>query len=67
MRADYEQRHNLRLGREGFALPDLLIKSTGQRALIEWRPTEIADARVGFPAAAVMFSILQSFGTHLRS
>lgn len=49
VRADYEQRHNLRLGREGFALPDLLIKSTGQRALIEWRPTEIADARVGFP------------------
>lgn len=51
VRIDYENRHNLRLGREGFALPDLLIKPTGQHALIEWRPTRIAAARLGFPGS----------------
>ena len=49
-REGYERRHNLRFGREGFALPDLFIKPTGERALIEWRALELPEARVGFSA-----------------
>ncbi|WP_295577113.1 hypothetical protein [uncultured Lamprocystis sp.] len=49
-RDGYERRHNLRFGREGFALPDLFIKPTGERALIEWRALELPEARVGFSA-----------------
>ena len=47
-REAYEQRHNLRFGREGFAFPDLLIKPTGERALIEWRALELPAAHIGF-------------------
>ena len=50
-RDGYEQRHNLRFGREGFALPDLLIKPMGERAWIEWRALELPQARVGFPTS----------------
>lgn len=47
-REEYEHRHLLRFGREGFALPDLLIKPTGERGLIEWRALALPEARVGF-------------------
>ena len=47
-REDYERRHNLRFGREGFALPDLLIEPSGERASLKWRALELPDARIGF-------------------
>lgn len=47
----YEYRHNLRYGREGFALPDLLIKPTGEHALIEWRALDLAAAHIGFTSS----------------
>ncbi len=50
-RSDYERRHNLRLGREGFVLPELLIKPTGERAVLEWRALDLPDARIGFSSS----------------
>jgi hypothetical protein len=50
-RDGYEYRHNLQYGREGFALPDLLIEPTGEHALIEWRALDLPDAQIGFPTS----------------
>ena len=50
-RSDYESRHNLRFGREGFALPNLLLKPLGERASIEWYPLDLPDARLSFPGS----------------
>jgi len=50
-REGYELRHNLRFGREGFAFPELIIKPTGELALIEWRPFDLPEAQVSFPSS----------------
>lgn len=47
-RDGYDLRHNLRFGREGFALPNLLIKPTGARALLEWHPFHLPEAQISF-------------------
>jgi hypothetical protein len=47
-RNDYELRHNLRFGREGYAFPDLLIRPLGERASIEWRALDLPDAGISF-------------------
>ena len=52
-RDSYDYRHNLRFGREGFALPDLLIKPLGERILVEWRALELPEARIGFTASGM--------------
>jgi len=50
-REDYERRHNLRFGREGFALPDLSIEPSGERTSLKWRAFDLPDARIGFTGA----------------
>jgi len=50
-REGYERHHSLHFGREGFALPELLIKPMGERVLVEWRSLELPEARIGFPAS----------------
>jgi len=47
-RDGYDLRHNLRFGREGFALPNLLINPTGARALLEWHPFHLPEAQISF-------------------
>ena len=48
-REDYERRHSLRFGREGFALPDLSIEPSGaERTSLKWRPFDLPEARIGF-------------------
>jgi len=44
----YRLRHNLRLAREGFALPDLSISPEGQSVALRWEPQELLQERVRF-------------------
>jgi hypothetical protein len=47
-RKGYEQRHNLRLGRDGYAFPDLHLHPAGERVVLQWNPLAI-DGGVTFP------------------
>ena len=45
---DYNRRHNLRFGAEGFAFPDLTIYPEGKRVIIKWQPEIRPLCRVSF-------------------
>jgi len=49
-RSGYNQRHNLRFGREGYAFPDLVISPLGQSVSLEWGPPASELWRVSFHA-----------------
>ncbi|MFH1437603.1 MAG: hypothetical protein ABIJ56_17990 [Pseudomonadota bacterium] len=44
----YMRRHNLRCAREGFSLPELMLKPTGSRFYIAWKPAGPDGHRVRF-------------------
>ena len=47
-RSGFYKRHNLRRGREGFALPDLEILPIGHDTLVQWRRQRVPDWPVQF-------------------
>jgi hypothetical protein len=46
--AQFERRHNLRFGGEGFALPTLRFLPDGEQVLLVWAPDERPDCEVRF-------------------
>lgn len=65
---EFDRRHNLRWAREGFVLPSLRFVTRGTHIAAQWRPLEIADARIRFVAsgdavlpAGVLFGRLRDF------
>lgn len=44
----YFNRHNIRSGAEGYAVPSVLISPTGGSVLLEWRPIRLASYRIEF-------------------
>jgi hypothetical protein len=44
----YEERHNLRFGAEGFALPSLAIQPLGEQIGLEWKPLRLDAQNVEF-------------------
>jgi len=47
----YEQRHNLRYGAEGFAVPSLTIQPLGEQIRLEWRPMFLEAQQLEFTAS----------------
>lgn len=51
-RQGYEQRHNLRFGRQGYAFPDLRVQPMGAAVALTWAPLLI-ESGVSFTASGV--------------
>lgn len=47
----YDQRHNLRYGAEGFALPSLTIQPMGERIRLAWQPARLEAQNLEFTAS----------------
>lgn len=47
---EYEKRHNLRYGAEGFALPSLLIQPLGEQMRLEWSSVQLCAQNIEFTA-----------------
>lgn len=45
---EYDRRHNLRNGAEGFALPSLTIQPMGEQVKLDWRPMRLASRNLEF-------------------
>ena len=59
-RQGYEQRHNLRFGREGYAFPDLRVQPAGASVTLAWAPLAI-ESSVSFTAAGVSSVAREAF------
>jgi hypothetical protein len=47
----YDKRHNLRYGAEGFALPSLTIQPMGERVRLAWQPVRLDAQNLEFTAS----------------
>lgn len=47
---NYEKRHNLRYGAEGFSLPSLLIQPSGEQIRLEWSGAHLCAQSIEFTA-----------------
>jgi hypothetical protein len=50
---DYEQRHNLRFGSEGFALPSVSFAPTGGSMGVQWTPMRLKHQRLEFTGRGI--------------
>jgi hypothetical protein len=47
----YGERHNIRHGAEGFALPSLTVQPLGEQIRLDWRPVRLSAQNVEFTAS----------------
>lgn len=47
----YDRRHNLRYGAEGFALPSLTIQPLGEQIRLSWQPVHLSTQNLEFTAS----------------
>jgi hypothetical protein len=47
----YDKRHNLRYGAEGFALPSLMVQPMGEKIRLIWQPTRLEAQNLEFTAS----------------
>lgn len=62
----FDQRHDLRWAREGFALPSLKFVTLGESVEVQWRPRSVAGAGIQFVADGRTLLSLSSVRLELR-